>query len=66
VIKTVEIGLHTQFIGEIMDIKIDETILVDGKPDMGKLKPFIYAPELRSYFAVGRELGKAFSIGKGK
>lgn len=66
VIKTVEIGLHTQFIGEIMDVKIDETLLVDGKPDVGNLKPFIYAPELRSYFAVGRELGKAFSIGKGK
>ncbi len=66
VIKTVEIGLHTQFIGEIMDVKIDEALLVEGHPDIEKMKPCIYAPELRTYFAVGRELGKAFSMGKGK
>lgn len=66
VIRTVEIGLHTQFIGEIMDVKINEALLVDGKPDMENLKPLIYAPELKAYFAVGRELGKAFSIGREK
>lgn len=26
-LHTVEIGLHTQFIGEIMDIKADESVL---------------------------------------
>ncbi len=66
VIKTVEIGLHTQFIGEIMDVKMDESLLHDGRPDIEKLKPVIFAPELRTYFSVGRELGKAFSMGKGK
>ncbi len=30
VIHTIEIGLHTQFIGEIMDIKAEESVFVTG------------------------------------
>jgi flavin reductase (DIM6/NTAB) family NADH-FMN oxidoreductase RutF len=65
VIQTVEIGLHTQFIGEIVDVKADEDVLSDGKPDIEKIMPMIYAPETQTYHGVGRNLGKAFSIGKG-
>jgi len=64
VIHTFEIGLHTQFIGEIMDVKADESVLTDGKTDVEKIKPFIYAPESKSYYRTGGFLGKAFSIGK--
>lgn len=64
-LKAVELGLHTQFIGEIMDIKADESILDErGLPDMEKLRPLVYAPEIRNYYGIGRFLGKAFSIGK--
>jgi len=36
-LQTVEIGMHTQFIGEILDVKVDESVLgPDGKPDIGK------------------------------
>ncbi|MBI2877540.1 MAG: flavin reductase family protein [Candidatus Tectomicrobia bacterium] len=64
-IHTYEIGLHTQFIGEILDIKADETILTeDGLPDIEKVRPILYAPENRKYYGVGELLGKAFSIGK--
>jgi flavin reductase (DIM6/NTAB) family NADH-FMN oxidoreductase RutF len=62
---TFELGLHTQFVGEIVDVKIDEAALGEGgAPDLDKLRPMIYAPELQTYFAVGRALGKAFSVGK--
>ncbi len=62
---TIEIGLHTQFIGEIVDVKADESVLgQDGVIDIEKVKPFFYAPEIRAYYGVGRRLGKAFSIGK--
>jgi flavin reductase (DIM6/NTAB) family NADH-FMN oxidoreductase RutF len=61
----VEIGLHTQFIGEIKDVKADENVLGDdGLPDMEKIKPLIYAPETRWYYEVGRRLGRAFDIGR--
>ncbi len=65
VIHTHEIGLHTQFIGEIMDVKVDDSVLGEnGIPDVGKVKPIIYTPEIQGYLGVGRYLGKAFSIGK--
>ena len=62
---TIEIGLHTQFIGEIMDVKVEESVLgEDGAIDVEKVLPFFYAPEIRAYYRVGKFLGKAFSIGK--
>jgi len=62
--QTIEIGLHTQFIGEIIDVKVDEAILENGLPDMEKLRPILYAPEARKYYGVGSYLGKAHSLGK--
>jgi flavin reductase (DIM6/NTAB) family NADH-FMN oxidoreductase RutF len=65
VLKTVEIGIHTQFIGEIRDVKADETVIdAGGVPDIEKLRPAIFTPESRTYYGVGRHLGKAFSMGK--
>jgi len=64
-LKTVEIGLHIQFIGEIMDIKADPSVLSgDGFLDIEKVRPILYAPEDGFYFGVGKKLGKAFSLGK--
>jgi len=61
----IEIGLHTQFIGEIKDVKADESVLGEnGEPDMEKLQPLLYAPGSREYYAVGERIGKAFSLGK--
>jgi len=65
-LHTFEIGLHTQFIGEILDIKAEEALLgPNGLPHIEKVKPFLYAPEYRTYYGVGGFLGKAYSIGKG-
>jgi flavin reductase (DIM6/NTAB) family NADH-FMN oxidoreductase RutF len=65
VLHTIEIGVHIQFIGEIVDIQADEEMLNDeGVPDIEKVKPILFAPEMQAYYGVGRFLGKAFSIGK--
>jgi flavin reductase (DIM6/NTAB) family NADH-FMN oxidoreductase RutF len=65
VIHTHEIGLHTQFIGEIVDIKADADILNDkGRPLMDKVDPFVFGHGLREYWALGRKIGQAFAIGK--
>ncbi len=64
-VQTFEIGSHTQFIGEVMDIKADESLLDEGGvPDIEKLKPVIFTPVSRNYYGIGRFVGKAFSIGK--
>lgn len=61
----VEIGLHTQFIGEIIDVKADADVLADdGLPDIMKIKPLIYDTAHKGYHSVGPLLGKAFSVGK--
>jgi flavin reductase (DIM6/NTAB) family NADH-FMN oxidoreductase RutF len=64
-LQTVEIGLHTQFIGEIADIKADESALGDnGMADILKVQPLIFDTGQGAYYAVGERIGKAFSIGK--
>jgi flavin reductase (DIM6/NTAB) family NADH-FMN oxidoreductase RutF len=64
-LNVVEIGLHTQFIGEILDVKAEVDMLgSDGLPEIEKLKPITFAPESRSYYGIGKNIGKAFSIGR--
>ncbi len=62
---TVEIGLHTQFIGEILDVIADEELLNSkGMPIIEKVKPFIYDNSSRSYFEIGNNIGRAYSTRK--
>jgi flavin reductase (DIM6/NTAB) family NADH-FMN oxidoreductase RutF len=64
-LQTIEIGLHTQFIGEIMDVKAEEDVIGEGGvPDIEKVRPFLFSPEARVYHGVGKFLGNAFSIGR--
>ncbi|WP_214021529.1 flavin reductase family protein [Methanoculleus sp.] len=64
-LQTVEIGVHTQFIGEILDVKVDESVLgEDGKPDIEKIRPFAYDSMRQEYYGFGGVLAKAFSVGK--
>ena len=59
---TLEIGSHTQFVGEVLDVKVDEALLgPDDRPDVGKLDLMVYVDD---YYAVGEMVAKAFSIGK--
>jgi flavin reductase (DIM6/NTAB) family NADH-FMN oxidoreductase RutF len=63
-LHTIEIGLHTQFIGEIVDVKVEENALDEnGHPDMSKVQPFVFAPGSRLYYRIGDLIGKGFSIG---
>jgi hypothetical protein len=63
-LHTIEIGIHTQFIGEIVDVKGDPEVFgEDGQLDIMKIKPLVYDPSHKGYHGVGPCLGKAFSIG---
>ena len=65
VIKIVEIGLHTEFIGEIMDVKADSSVLNEKNlPDLEKVNPIIWNIAGMTYHKVGKSVGQAFSIGK--
>lgn len=63
--QVVEVGLHTQFIGTIVDVKCDEGVMVGDYPDMNKVSPMLYATGSKTYHGVGDFIGKGFSIGRG-
>ena len=66
VIAVHELGLHTQFIGEIKDVKVDEELLdAEGRIDIRRLRPVLFMMDPGRYHAVGPLVGKAYSIGKG-
>ena len=45
------IGTHSQFIGEIVDVKADSNILKeDGQPDISKIKPFVFIADDMHYY----------------
>ena len=61
----IELGLHTQFVGEILDVRCEEALLNEaGVPDPARVRPVVYAPEARAYYGLGARLGAAFSMGK--
>ncbi|MDR0550039.1 MAG: flavin reductase family protein [Deltaproteobacteria bacterium] len=61
--KTLELGTHTLFVGEILDIKADEGLeSSEGGLDIVKIDPIVFASG-GHYYKVGADLGKAFSIG---
>lgn len=55
-----EIGSHTQFIGQVMDVKAEGNVLGEnGLPTAEKINPLIGSAGERSYYSVGKWLGKA-------
>ena len=60
-----EVGLYTQFIGEIVDTIIDDSILNDQEmPDMTKLNPILYTAGNKLYHGVNNNIANAYEIGK--
>jgi len=66
-IHTIEIGLHTQFIGEILDVKAEPAILdAEGRVSVKKLRPFSFSPSDHGYYEVSEFVAKGFSVGAKK
>jgi flavin reductase (DIM6/NTAB) family NADH-FMN oxidoreductase RutF len=64
-VETVELGLHTMFVGQVMDVKVDEAYLNEkGLPDIVKLNPMLYSPESRNYYNSASQLGGAYDMGR--
>lgn len=64
-LQTVDLGAHTQFIGEVVDVKADEGVLdAGGHVDLAQLLPLIYAPGSSLYYGVGPVVAKGYNAGK--
>ena len=55
-------GSHVLVIGKVVECYVNEYCLTEGKPDLEKIKPLIYAGN--SYYDFGEVIGRAFKIGK--
>jgi flavin reductase (DIM6/NTAB) family NADH-FMN oxidoreductase RutF len=64
-VQIIELGSHHLIICQIEETFVSEECLTEGKPDMKKVKPFVFlmAP-MRQYTALGENLGESHSIGK--
>ena len=66
VIEIYDLGLHTQFVGQILDVKADDVVLdEEGVPDMEKVQPILFSPGNRGYYGIGSIIAQAFEVGKG-
>jgi flavin reductase (DIM6/NTAB) family NADH-FMN oxidoreductase RutF len=64
-IKTIKLGLHTMFVGEILDVKADPQVLTKKIPDIEKVRPLIWGGfGSMHYYGIGEKLADAFSVGK--
>lgn len=64
-LRTVPLGMHIQFVGEIVDVKAEKDVLDEnGYPDATKVLPVIFTPVTRAYHTVGSYVGQAFEIGR--
>ncbi|MDR1088965.1 MAG: flavin reductase family protein [Coriobacteriales bacterium] len=65
VVQSLDLGQHTLFIGEVRDVKIDETLIdEEGNPRWGEAKILGFDSGMRAYRAPGEVMGDAFSIGR--
>ena len=61
VMHILDLGSHELVVGRIEETYISEECLTDGKPDVNKIKPIVYAG--RRYMALGEAVGGgAFTV----
>jgi len=65
-VRQVDLGTHTMFIGEIAGMIADSEVLSSNQlPDIGKVRPMLFGSfGSMAYYSVGDKLGSAFSVGK--
>lgn len=61
VTQILNLGSHHLVVGKVAETYLSEDCLTDGKPDMDKVKPFIFGP--MKYYTVGKAFADAFKIG---
>lgn len=63
-VDVVESGLNEIFIGDIVGTYTEERFLTDGKLDFRKMKPLILSQPDTAYWNLGKQVARAWSVGK--
>lgn len=64
VVHILDLGSHSLVIGKVDESYTSDNCLIDGKPDIDKIRPLVWArqPSLQ-YYALGEVVAKSHSVG---
>jgi flavin reductase (DIM6/NTAB) family NADH-FMN oxidoreductase RutF len=64
--QTIELGSHTLFVGEVLDVKVEESARLGphGTADIKQIRPLLFMPDTQAYYGLGIFIAKAFSVGE--
>ena len=62
VLHIINMGSHALVIGEVVEVHFTEECMTDSRPDIEKVRPFIFGPG--KYHRIGEAFADAFSVGK--
>jgi len=60
----VDLPDHALVIGKVEENHLSENCLTDGLPDINKIAPLVLVTNIRQYYSLGNNIGKAFTIGR--
>jgi flavin reductase (DIM6/NTAB) family NADH-FMN oxidoreductase RutF len=60
VLHILDVGSHELVVGRIEETFVSEECLTEGRPDVGKIKPLVYAG--RRYVGLGEPVANAFTV----
>jgi flavin reductase (DIM6/NTAB) family NADH-FMN oxidoreductase RutF len=64
-VEVFELGLHTQFVGEVVDVKVEKSVMSEtGMVEIEKVRPLVFTPDTLGYYGVRLSLGRAFEAGR--
>lgn len=63
-LQTVDFRRHDIFLGEVVETYCDERCLKDSIVDFSQVHPILFVMNDRSYWKLGEQFAKAWSIGK--
>lgn len=62
---SINVGSHLLLVGSISETFVSGDCLTEGKPDVAKIRPFVYSVGLRGeYIGLGKTLAPAFNAGR--
>ena len=59
------LAVDTVYLGEIVTVHAEESVLTDGELDWSKLRPLIFTFPKGHYWRLGEHVAKAWHVGKG-
>jgi flavin reductase (DIM6/NTAB) family NADH-FMN oxidoreductase RutF len=64
--QTIELGSHTLFVGEVVDVKVEESARLGahGTADIKQIRPLLFMPDTQAYYGLGIFIARAFSVGE--